>query len=277
MNKRIQLGEGVESNNSKNSNKFDYFLKNTKKFIAFTLAETLIVMGIIGVVAALTIPNLNSSTNNMEKVTKVKKIYAELNEAHNRATAVYGPVETWFTNDPNDSSRRKRYFDRITEFMKVQKSCRDNNDNICYSENCIVRLDGDCDEGFYWPAFVLNSGASVSIGNIGYPKCNWAESLDIIKHGYAKNACGDIRIDIDGPNKGKFTDGIDVFFFWITKDGIFPEYTSKPNFDVEWKADNWEYGSTWILEKGNLDYLKVDSSGNCPDGTPLTWERGSCK
>ena len=29
------------------------------KYIAFTLAETLIVMGIIGVVAALTIPNLN--------------------------------------------------------------------------------------------------------------------------------------------------------------------------------------------------------------------------
>ena len=31
-----------------------------KKSLAFTLAEILIVMGIIGVVAALTIPNLNS-------------------------------------------------------------------------------------------------------------------------------------------------------------------------------------------------------------------------
>jgi len=30
------------------------------KNLAFTLAETLIVMGIIGVVAALTLPNLNS-------------------------------------------------------------------------------------------------------------------------------------------------------------------------------------------------------------------------
>lgn len=43
------------------------------KYIAFTLAETLIVMGIIGVVAALTIPNLNSSTADKEKVAKVKK------------------------------------------------------------------------------------------------------------------------------------------------------------------------------------------------------------
>ena len=46
-----------------------------KKFLAFTLAETLIVMGIIGIVSALTLPNLNSSTGEKEKVAKVKKIY----------------------------------------------------------------------------------------------------------------------------------------------------------------------------------------------------------
>ena len=41
--------------------------------IAFTLAETLVVMGIIGVVAALTIPNLNQSTGDREKVARLKK------------------------------------------------------------------------------------------------------------------------------------------------------------------------------------------------------------
>ena len=64
--------------------------------LVFTLAETLIVMGVIGIVAALTIPNLNSSTNNMEKVAKVKKTYVQLVEAQDRATAIYGPIETWF-------------------------------------------------------------------------------------------------------------------------------------------------------------------------------------
>ena len=44
------------------------------KKIAFTLAETLIVMGIIGFVAALTIPNLNSSTADKVQFAKVKKI-----------------------------------------------------------------------------------------------------------------------------------------------------------------------------------------------------------
>ena len=47
------------------------------KAIAFTLAETLVVMGIIGVVAALTIPNLNQSTGDREKIAKVKKIYSD--------------------------------------------------------------------------------------------------------------------------------------------------------------------------------------------------------
>ena len=64
-----------------------------KKFIAFTLAETLIVMGIIGIVSALTLPNLNASTGEKEKVAKVKKIYQNLNDAYGRAQAVYGPID----------------------------------------------------------------------------------------------------------------------------------------------------------------------------------------
>ena len=67
-----------------------------KKNLAFTLAEVLIVIGIIGVVAALTLPNLNHATGDKEKVTKVKKIYSALTEAVDRAQAIYGPFDTWF-------------------------------------------------------------------------------------------------------------------------------------------------------------------------------------
>ena len=71
---------------------------------AFTLAETLIVMGVIGVVAALTLPNLNNSTGDKEKVAKVKKIYAELNDAFGRAEVAYGPINQWFVNDTTEST-----------------------------------------------------------------------------------------------------------------------------------------------------------------------------
>ena len=77
-----------------------------KKFIAFTLAETLIVMGIIGIVSALTLLNLNSSIGEKEKVTKVKKIYQNLNDAYGRAQAVYGPIDEWFVNDTTDDAQK---------------------------------------------------------------------------------------------------------------------------------------------------------------------------
>ena len=76
--------------------------------IAFTLAETLVVMGIIGVVAALTIPNLNQSTGDGEKVAKVKKVYANLEDAFVRATAVYGPFDECFIIDGDDFSMANR-------------------------------------------------------------------------------------------------------------------------------------------------------------------------
>ena len=47
----------------------------------FTLAEVLIVLGIIGVVAALTIPTLMNQTRMSEYQTGFKKVVAELNQA----------------------------------------------------------------------------------------------------------------------------------------------------------------------------------------------------
>lgn len=47
---------------------------------AFTLAEILITLGIIGVVAALTMPSLINKTQNKELHAQYKKTYAELNQ-----------------------------------------------------------------------------------------------------------------------------------------------------------------------------------------------------
>ena len=106
----------------------DKVIKRIKKLVAFTLAETLIVMGIIGVVGVLVIPNVNKNTGDAEKVAKFKAVYTELSQAHKMAEAKYGPVETWFNDDSscanNSVCLKARYFNRITEFMKLQKNCR---------------------------------------------------------------------------------------------------------------------------------------------------------
>lgn len=48
---------------------------------AFTLAEILITMGIVGVVSALTIPALNQSWQKQAYVTQLRKVYSEVAQA----------------------------------------------------------------------------------------------------------------------------------------------------------------------------------------------------
>ena len=45
-----------------------------KFYIAFTLAEVLITLGIIGIVAAMTIPNLIAKVDRDSKIANVKKL-----------------------------------------------------------------------------------------------------------------------------------------------------------------------------------------------------------
>ena len=56
---------------------FSLFFKHScsphKTSSAFTLAETLIIIGMIGIIATLTLPTLMSGTNDKEIVAKVKK------------------------------------------------------------------------------------------------------------------------------------------------------------------------------------------------------------
>ena len=66
--------------NNKNCNKLINL--SLKKKIAFTLAETLITLGIIGIVAAMTIPTLISNYQKKQTVTKLQKAISILNQAY---------------------------------------------------------------------------------------------------------------------------------------------------------------------------------------------------
>lgn len=54
--------------------------KNIYYFEGFTLAEVLITLGIIGVVAAMTLPSLINRTQSKELETQYKKVCTELNQ-----------------------------------------------------------------------------------------------------------------------------------------------------------------------------------------------------
>ena len=65
------------------------------KKAAFTLAETLITLGIIGVVAALTTPFLISKYEKWVTVVRLQKVYAELNSNLRVAISENGDIDDW--------------------------------------------------------------------------------------------------------------------------------------------------------------------------------------
>jgi len=194
-----------------------------KKFLAFTLAETLIVMGIIGVVAALTLPNLNSSTADKEKVVKVNKIYSDLNDALGRVIAVYGPFNAWYDNDLS----ARKIGNRLLDFIKVSKACNPD-------------VSGDC------PSIIKTSQTYRFITADGM----LVEMYD-----------GQLWVDIDGAQKGSNSPGKDIFSFYFYSGEIVPcgqdilttnmtRYLSSCSSNGSWSC------TAWVIMYQNMDYLK---------------------
>ena len=61
----------------------------------FTLAEVLITLGIIGVVAALTLPSLITNYRKKETEKKKKKVYSELPQAAQMSVVQNGDMKNW--------------------------------------------------------------------------------------------------------------------------------------------------------------------------------------
>ncbi len=66
-----------------------------KKKKGFTLAEVLITLVVVGIIASITIMIINSNVRKAEIETKLKRNVSILNSALYRATADYGPSYTW--------------------------------------------------------------------------------------------------------------------------------------------------------------------------------------
>ena len=81
----------------------------------------------------------------------------------------------------------------------------------------------------------------------------------------------------DGPNKGLFRHGVDLFRFYVSPDrGIY--YSDSTDLCSSSTPGDDDSCENWVLSNGNLDYLKADSSGKCPNGKILNWTTNtSCK
>ncbi len=88
---------------------------------AFTLAEVLITLAIIGVVAALTIPSIVTKYKKMVTVNKLKKFYSVMSNATNLAIAEHGPMENWddFSSYSNPQEVQKWFHKYLKPYLKI--------------------------------------------------------------------------------------------------------------------------------------------------------------
>ena len=71
-----------------------------RKF-AFTLAKVLITLGIIGVVAAMTIPSLMTKFSKKRTETQLLKFYSMMNQTLRMSVAENGDPDGWITAQKN--------------------------------------------------------------------------------------------------------------------------------------------------------------------------------
>ncbi|MBR1943539.1 hypothetical protein IJ843_07375, partial [bacterium] len=115
--------------------------------------------------------------------------------------------------------------------------------------------------------YILADGTYIAIG---------AFSIDASQYYSGAKYVGSIDVDIDGKNKGKDAYGYDRFVFDITDQGIYPEGLADNDLTSLCFVNG--YCTRWVIENGNMDYLKVGSDGKCPDGkTILSWTNTTCK
>ena len=109
---------------------------NNSRKIAFTLAEVLITLGIIGVVVALTMPTLIQNHKRQENITRIKKVYSILQQDVELAKVENGDIENWDWNlNLNDFVETYLLKDlKIIKNCKTQTGCW-NAQNGIYSLN----------------------------------------------------------------------------------------------------------------------------------------------
>lgn len=199
----------------------------SKRF-GFTLAEVLITLGIIGVVAAMTIPTLMSNIQDKELQTKMRKEYSVLSNA------------LQLIRSDNGGS----FVDAISGCSPGQNSCFVNafKTRLSYVKECTAT--GECIapatsikylNGTFAPnteglltyttrGLVLKDGATILL-YMDSPSC-----MTSTGSGTYTNGCGWVTLDVNGlkpPN----TIGRDIYMFRIYSDTVRPFSFETEGFD----------------------------------------------
>lgn len=109
------------------------------KFFAFTLAEVLITLGIIGIVAAMTIPTIISNSEKQSTVSKVKEAYSILSQATQQINNdcggdISGCITSPTATSDNDNTARAEVANLYKDKLSIAKECPTTSIKGCFAD-----------------------------------------------------------------------------------------------------------------------------------------------
>jgi len=212
---------------------------------AFTLAEVLLTLAIIGIIAALTIPAVITRALHGQYVVSLKKAFNTLKGIEKEAIQKHGDLSTWDWTLDGDKLFT-RYF---KDSFDTLRDCGNDTDGNCFSDE----YDGGHDfKDTLFYRITTSDGISYA-----YSK-------------YSANpipgAQGRFWVDVNGPKKPNIV-GRDLFSFNVfpSRLGIRPAGSIKHDDpDTRWTSsevnqdcrmdDNREYCAAKVLAEGVMNY-----------------------
>lgn len=181
--------------------------KNSSFNKGFTIAEVLITLGIIGIIAAMTIPALIGNAGKQQVVARVQKAYSVMAQLVKLSEQDNGPVATWDWSVYGDTPKNTKLFNQyFAPYLKGNIFFGTDYSGCGYSNNvfaCRNGITGGC-------------GASLS---------NSASALFILSDGTAVAIRFDVKtifIDINGGQQPNMY-GKDIFVFTVDpQKGLMP-------------------------------------------------------
>lgn len=250
-------------------------MKKEKVFSAFTLAEVLIVLGVIGIVASLTIPTLISNYEDHAVPVALKREASVIQQAINMAHTEEGTIDRWYTGT-SSADALTAVNTVLSKYLKVAKNCG------TAALGCLPSSYGWLSKTYISTMYDLNvdsnySKMSLVDGSILFFNIEGANSADTP---YITRIFFHIDVNgLKGPNRW----GYDLFRFYVLSEAYVKSLGASvkselmtpygdPRFNLNSSenecvvTDSSYLGrgggcAVWVYYHGNRDYLHCDGLG----------------